>query len=278
MSIQTHKDISPQFISIRPTNLYKEWNLTDSDITTKSTLKSFMSASRAISGDTSELNTYYSNYTGSIPTFPGLNVKYARYYPDETGSIALVNDYITDDDGEHVLSFNYMLGNGDRFYPTYQSQSGWINPDGSYCRAVYYSLKKLFYGEDAIYQDMLRKSSTTLGNEAIVLEIPQRFVADTIEPGTFILTDMHNINLLPYSTSGSSSWGISPYDNTISDNVLALEGIKLMDDSYGNIYDYNYSSSIQRGNIFYEIGLVVITDIAYARYFREYLIISGNII
>lgn len=276
MAIQTHKNILPQFASIRPMNLYKQWNLTDLDFTTKSTLKDYMTAKWISSSYVgSSANDYYNNYySGSIPNFPGLNVKYARYYANETGSGTEPNDDITDYDGfnDYVLSYNYRLGNGDKFYPTYQSQSGWVNPDGSYARLVYYSLKKLFYAENATYHYLLFGSSSQLSSEAIVIEIPQRYVADTIEPNQFILRDSSDIYKLPYS-SGSWNWSLEPRNNTSS-----YEGIKLIDDGNGNLYDANYDSGTQRGNIFYQLGLVVITDVAYARYFREYLIVSGNIL
>jgi len=281
MAINIYKDIKPRFISIRPMNLYKQWTLTNLDFTIESTLKDFISASAAQDGYVGDLNTYYANYlasySGSIPNFPGLNIKYARFYASDTGSVTEPNTNIMDADG-YVLSYNYGLGNGNKFYPTYQSHSGWMNPDGTYAQIVHYSLQKLFYSTTSVYGSLLYGSSSNLSNEAIVIEIPQRYVADTIEPGTFTLEDASDINKLPYTTSGTCNWAFSPYNNTIDSNSLASEGIKLFDDSYGNIFDYNYSSSVQRGNIFYTLGIVVITDVAYARYFREYLIISGNIL
>jgi hypothetical protein len=286
MAIQTYKDILPQFASIRPMNLYKEWILTDSDFTTHPTLKEFMSASAASASWSGTINSYYAQYSGSIPNFPGLNIKYARYYSSETGSVTDPNTDVIDFDGtnDYVLSYNYSLGNGDKFYPLYQSQSGWVNPDGSYARLIHYSLKKLFYSNAATHYNLLFGTSNQLSNEAIVIEIPQRFVADTIEPGTFTLIDASDIYRLPYST-GSWEWAYPSGSNNIIGNPsasefnpLASEGIKLFDDTHGNLYDYNYHPSIQRGNIFYEMGLVVITDIKYAQYFRNYLILSGNIL
>ena len=274
MSIQTHKDILPQFASIRPMNLYKQWTLTDLDITTQPTLKAFMSASASLENYTGDLNTYYASHSSSIPMFPGLNIKYARYYANETGSFTDPNNTVTetDDYGEYVLSYNYRLGNGDMFYPLYQSQSGWVNPDGSYARIVHYSLKRLFYSPNSLYYNLLQGSGSQLSSEAIVMEIPQRYVADTIEPGTFTFRDSSDVSKLPYS-SGSWYWSLEPRNNSSS-----YEGIKLVDDKHGNIFDENYVPTQQRGNIFYNLGLVVITDVAYARYFRNYLIISGNII
>ena len=276
MSIQTTKDIMPQFISIRPVNLYKQWNLTDLDFTTKSNLQDFISFSAAKDGWTGNLNNYYATYTGSIPNFPGINIKYARLYPNETGSVTEPNDIVVDSDG-YVLSYNYQLGNGDKFYPLYQSQSGWMNPDGTYARLVHYSLQKLFYSGNSVYMNTFNGSGSYLSNEAIVIEIPQRYIADTIEPKSFKFSDSSNVQKLPYCSS-SVSWSLAPYDNTISGNPLASEGIQLFDDGNGNLFDANYSASQQRGNIFYKLGIAVVTDIAYARYFREYLIISGNIL
>lgn len=283
MSIQTFKNIQPQFTSIRPMNLYKEWTLTDLDFTTHDTLKEFISASAARGGYVGDLNQYYANYllsgTGSVPNFPGLNIKYARLYWNETGSVTEPNTEIIDFDGtnDYVLSYNYQLGNGDKFYPLYQSQSGWMNPDRTYARMVHYSLQKLFYSGNSTYNNLLYGSSSKLYNEAIVIEIPQRYVADRIEPGTFTLIDASDIYKLPYS-SGSLPWQQASGSNNLSTNPLASEGIKLVDDKHGNLYDANYNSSIQTGNIFYDLGLIVITDMLYARYFREYLIISGNIL
>ena len=287
MSAQTHKDILPQFKSVRPTHLYKQWTPTDSDITTQPNLKKFMSASAASASHLSgTIDDYYNyNFTGSVPNFPGINVKYARFYPNETGSLIGPNTNVVDDD-DYVLSYNYKLGNGDRFYPLYESQSGYMNPDGTYYKIVHYSLRRLFYGGNATYHHLLYATGSATGsvlrNEAFVFEIPQRYVADRIEPGKFLLTDSSDIFNLPYCSS-SVSWSFHPHSNTIDSNSLASEGIRLYDDGFGNIFDFNYtgsnaSASIQRGNIFYNLGIVVITDVAYARYFRNYLIISGNIL
>jgi len=258
---EAHKNIKPQFIAIRPMNLYKEWRLNGYDFATQSNLKDWLAAATA------------SNFTGSVPNFPALNAKYARLFLNETGSLTgdpMAGTKIVDADG-YVLSYNYTLGNGDKFYPTYQSQSGWMNPDGTYARMVHYSLQKLFYGNTGVYKNLFFGSSSILYNEAFVIEIPQRYVADTIEPGTFILTETSNVYNLPYTTSGSSN-GYTPYDNTPSAslNPLASDGIKLVDDSRGNLFDENYNPEVNRGNIFYEMGLVIITDQVYARYFRDY--------
>ena len=273
---EAHKNIKPQFIAIRPMNLYKEWRLNGYDFALQQNLKKFMSASAASVGYVGDLNTYYNlHFTGSIPHFPPLNAKYARLFLNETGSLTgdpMAGTKIVDGDG-YVLSYNYTLGNGDKFYPTYQSSSvpGGMNPDGTYARMVHYSLQKLFYGNTGVYKNLFFGSSSILYNEAFVIEIPQRYVADTIEPGTFILTETSNVYNLPYTTSGSSN-GYTPYDNTPSAslNPLASDGIKLVDDSRGNLFDTNYTSSGNVGNIFYEMGLVIITDQVYARYFRDY--------
>jgi len=278
VALEIYKNILPQFISIRPINLYKKWILRDYDITTKSNLASYISASVVSASYTGSFDSYYKTYyiTGSriLPNFPGLNVKYARYYDNETGSLTPPNDYLieTDDYGDYVLSYNYKLLNGDLFYPAYQSSSGWINPDGTYSRIVYYSLKRLFYSNNSLYYNLIEGTASKLNNEAFVFEIPKKFVADSIEPGTFILRDSSDIMRLPYS-SGSWSWSVEPRNNTSS-----FEGIKLIDDGRGNIYDANYVPAQQRGNIFYKLGLIVITDIAYARYFKNYLIDSRSII
>ena len=273
MTDQAHKDIKPQFIAIRPMNLYKEWRLNAYDFALQSNLKDWLKEATA------------SNYTGSVPHFPPLNVKYARLYLHETGSMTdepLAETKILDDD-DYLLSYNYTLGNGDKFYPTYQSQSGWMNPDGTYARMVHYSLQKLFYGNSGVYKNLFFGTSSILYNEAFVIEIPQRYVADTIEPGTFILTETSNIYNLPYSSgstflTASNAW--TPFDNTPlnNKNPLASDGIRLVDDSRGNLFDTNYTSSGNVGNIFYEMGLVIITDQVYARYFREYTITSGSFI
>ena len=276
MSIQTTKDINPQFISIRPVNLYKRQSFTDLDFTTKSTLHDFISASAVRDHWAGDLNSYYASYTGSVPSFPGINIKYARLYYNETGSVTGPNDSVVDGDG-YVLSYNYQLGNGQVFYPLFESQSGWMNPDGTYAKLVHYSLQRLFYSDNSKYISTFYGSGSSLYNEAIVIEIPQRYVADTIEPGSFKFLDASNVNQLPYSY-GTAPWSVAPYDNNISSNPLASEGINLFDDKNGNLFDANYSSSLQRGNIFYNLGIAVITDMAYAKYFREYLIISGNII
>lgn len=274
MAVQniTHKNIKPQFIAIRPMNLYKEWSLNSYDFALQQNLKKFISASAASASYVGDLNTYYNLFfTGSIPHFPPLNAKYARLYANETGSntdLPLPETKIVDDDG-YVLSYNYTLGNGDKFYPLYQSSSGWVNPDGTYARMIHYSLQRLFYGYDGVYKNLFYSTSSYLSNEAFVIEIPQRYVADTIEPGTFVLRESSNIYNLPYTTSGSSN-GYAPYDNTPASNSLASDGIKLVDDSRGNLFDENYNSDVNRGNIFYELGIVVITDIVYARYFRDY--------
>ena len=275
MAVQniTHKNIKPQFIAIRPMNLYKEWRLNAYDFATQSTLKEWLADATA------------SNYTGSIPNFPPLNAKYARLYPYETGSGTEPDgggpiSKVVDDDG-YLLSYNYLLGNGDKFYPTYQSSSGWLNPDGTYARMVHYSLQRLFYGDDGVYKNLFFSTSSYLSNEAFVIEIPQRYLADTIEPGTFVLRETSNIYNLPYTESGSvptASNSHPPFDNSPSLNVLASDGIKLVDDSRGNLFDENYNPGVNRGNIFYEMGLVVITDKVYAGYFREYTIVSGSFI
>jgi hypothetical protein len=278
MAVYSHKDIKPQFIAIRPMALYKEWRLNSYDFATQSKIENWLADVTASYGSTPGI---------TAPTFPPLNAKYARLYPSETGSATEPDGggptaKILDDDG-YYLSYNYTLGNGDKFYPTYQSQSGWMNPDKTYARMVHYSLQKLFYGYDGVYKNLLFGSSSIIYNEAFVIEIPQRYVADKIEPGTFVLKEASNIYNLPYSsgsTTLTASNAYTPYDNTPLDNknVLASDGIKLIDDSQGNLFDANYSSSIQRGNIFYELGLVVITDQVYARYFREYTILSGSFI
>lgn len=264
MAIQTHKGIKPQFIAIRPMNLYKEWRLNSYDFATQSKIEDWLSDISASSLSASGT---------PAPTFPPLNAKYARLYPHETGSATEPDgggptEKIVDDDG-YMLSYNYLLGNNDRFYPAYQSQSGWTNPDGTYSRMTHYSLQRLFYGNDGVYKHLFFGSSSYLSNEAFIIEIPQRYVAETIEPGTFVLTETSDINNLPYTTSGSSNAG-PPYNNTSSLNAKASEGIRLVDDSRGNLFDANYSESVQRGNIFYELGLIVITDVTYSMYFRDY--------
>ena len=109
MAIQTHKNIKPQFQSVRPMNLYKQWTLTDLDFTTQPDLKHFLLAKSELDGNTGDINTYYANYlastSGSIPTFPGLNVKYARLYSNETGSITEPNTTVLDGD-DYVMSYN----------------------------------------------------------------------------------------------------------------------------------------------------------------------------
>jgi len=252
-------------------NLYKRWSFTDSDFTIYSTLKDFMYekwVSSSYIGD--DVNDYYNNYySGSIPKFPGLNVKYASHSNDIV-PYTDPNTEVMDDNG-YVLSYNYKLGNGERFYPLYESQSGYINPDGSYEKMVYYSLMKLFYAPNATYHHLLFGSSNVLYDEAIVIEIPQRYVADTIEPGTFVFRDSSDIYNLPYS-SGSEHWQNATGSNNVDTNPHASEGIKLVDDKLGNLFDANFEPEIQRGNIFYQMGLIVITDINYARYLKEYLI------
>ncbi len=278
MAIQTLKNIQPQFISIRPMNLYKKWTLTDLDFTTKSTLEDFIYTKWVSSSYLgNDIDDYYNNYySGSIPSFPGLNIKYARYSSSDIGPNTDPNTAIVDDDG-YILSYNYRLGDGSRFYPLYESQSGFLNPDGTYASIVHKSLQKLFYAPNATYHYLLYGTSSFLSSEAIVIEIPQRYVADTIEPGTFIFTDTSNIEELPYS-HGSKPWQSIPGNNNILNNPLASEGIRLFDDKHGNLFDANYELTKQRGNIFYKMGIVVITDVKYARYFREHLIISGSII
>ena len=271
MAIKTHKGIKPQFIAIRPMTLYKEWTFDSYDFTTQSNAASWTAVTA-------------SGTTARFPIFPALNAKYARLYPSETGSVTEPDgggpvNKIIDADG-YMLSYNYTLGNGDKFYPAYQSSSGWQNPDGTYARMVHYSLQRLFYGDDGVYKNLFVGSSSLLYNEAYVIEIPQRYVAETIEPGTFVLTETSNIYNLPYTSISSSlptsSNAHTPYDNNPVTNSLASDGIKLVDDTRGNLFDSNYSSSVQRGNIFYELGLVIITDEVYARYFRDYT--SGSII
>lgn len=259
----TLKDINPQFRSIRPINLYKEWNFRSAEITHYSNQTDWLAAATE------------SSYTGIVPSFPTLNVKYSRFDRSDTGSVQEPNYDVTDIDN-YVLSWQYTLGNGDKFNPYYESASGYLNPDGSYARIVYYSLYRLFYGPQSLYQNILNSTSSILRNEAFVFDIPKRAVGEAIEPGYFILEDANDVRNLPYTLSGSNA--ASPYNNTSSLNPLANEGIKLIDDAKGNLFDSNYSSSVQRGNIFYNIGLVVITDEAYARYFREYLIISGGLV
>lgn len=267
--IKVHKNIKPQFIAIRPMNLYKEWRLNTYDFAIQSNIEDWLKDVTASFGTTSGI---------TAPTFPPLNAKYARLYQSETGSMTEPNDDIIDNDG-YVLSYNYTLGNSDKFYPLYQSESGWINPDGSYARMAHYSLQRLFYGNDGVYKNLFFGTSSYLYNEAFIIEIPQRYVAEKIEAGTFVLTETSNIENLPYTIIGSSN-AASPYDNTPSGNLnpLASEGIKLIDDLRGNLFDNNYSSSIQRGNIFYDIGIIIITDVVYAKYFREYIIQSGSFI
>ncbi len=263
MAIQTHKGIKPQFIAIRPMNLYKEWRLNSYDFATQSKIEDWLEDVTASEGGTSGI---------TAPTFPPLNAKYARLYPHETGSETEPDgggptEKIIDEDG-YMLSYNYLLGNNDKFYPAFQSESGWMNPDDTYARMTHYSLQKLFYGNDGVYKHLFFGSSSYLSNEAFVVEIPQRYVAETIEPGTFVLTETTNISNLPYTATGSNSG--FPNNNTSSLNPKASEGIRLIDDSLGNLFDANYSESLQRGNIFYELGLIVITDVTYSMYFRDY--------
>lgn len=259
----TLKDINPHFRSIRPIKLYKEWNFRSAEMTHFSTLSNWLSAATE------------SSYTGIVPSFPTVNVKYSRFNRSDTGSVQEPNYDVTDDNN-YILSWQYTLANGDKFNPYYESSSGYLNPDGSYARMVYYSLYRLFYGPQSIYQNILIGTSSILRNEAFVFDVPKRAIGEAIEPGHFILEDANNVRNLPYTLSGSNA--ASPYNNTSSLNPLANEGIKIVDDGYGNLFDVNYSSSIQRGNIFYNTGLVVITDETYAKYFREYLIISGGLV
>jgi hypothetical protein len=256
----TLKEIKPQFRSIRPFNLYNEWNFRDAEFTHYSNIFDWTEASASYA--TSSRSS--SKQVSIEPTFPAINVKYARYYDNETGSVTY-NDVV--DEYGYSLTDTYHLANGDIFCPQWHkdqgiySTSSQMNPDKTYQRMIYYSLKRLFYGNQAIHSNCLIGTSSVLSNEAFVFEIPQRCIGDTIQPGYFILEDANDINNLPYGNTNT-------------------EGIKLIDDSQGNLFDVNSiaSESIQRGNIFYTVGIVVITDIEYARYFREYLIISGGVV
>ena len=154
------------------------------------------------------------------------------------------------------------------FSPTYESASGRINPDGTYQRIMHYGIKQQFYNENAPFKYKI-ESGSKMSEKIFIIEIPRRYVGYGIEPETFEFTDNSNINALPY-------WNISPY-NTTSSNALAINGIKLIDDGYGRIYDNNFTASGCIGNIIYDNGLVFITDYEYATYFEIYLIISGSL-
>jgi len=76
-----------------------------------------------------------------------------------------------------------------------------------------------------------------LGDSSVVISIPQKYIGLRIKPGTVHIED-------------------------------TSEGITLVDDGVGNLYDYTESSSFainksayHRGNVFYEHGNIVITSL-----------------
>jgi len=309
MEIIVYKEIPPQFASKRPVNLYKEWSFVQSDISP------FLSAISWENYVTASVEAGSSSIYNK-PTFPTLNAKYARFYAYESSSREYQDLDDEDDDGYYV-NFNHTLQNGDVYNKRYLENEVYKNPDGTSAYIVYKSLNTLFYSGNAVYKekvkyvpnykisyyidDVLMEYYTpnnptsilesipysgsyttyycTLKNEAFVFEIPRRYVADNIEPNTFSLTDVSNIYNLPYTDTGSNAY--SPFDNTPVSNSEAIAGVNLYDNGNGCIFDSNYSSSVQRGHIFYSLGLVVITDEIYAKYFKEYItdyhIASGSL-
>ena len=138
---------------------------------------------------------------------------------------------------------NYHMINN-LYYKDIRRMSGYID----YFRGVPTSSQAIVeYHSDNLLQDtkkILRRPHTRqLGDTATVISLPQKFYGENIKPFSFLLTD-------------------NSTDTTI----------RLRDDGRGNLYDVEHSSSYSQrspisegsgsliGNIFYNDGLVVITD------------------
>ncbi len=104
-------------------------------------------------------------------------------------------------------------------------------------RSLYYSIKNQFYRNSdtasVLYEVGLRKSYASkdervIGNEIAVFSIPQEYYGEGIKIGTVSLTD---------DPTGTN--------------------VTYTDDGYSNLID---SASNYKGNIFYDRGLIVVTD------------------
>ena len=104
-------------------------------------------------------------------------------------------------------------------------------------RSLYYSIKSQFYSnsdtaslltEVGLRKSYASKDERVIGNEIAVLSVPQEMYGEGIKVGTVVLTD-------------------DPAGN----NIIYT------DDGYSNLID---SASNVKGNIFYDRGLIVLTD------------------
>ena len=251
------KTLDTNMVSKNKYNIYRTWTFTDVDITPFNTEIAWYNYVTYILG---------LDYTTlPKPSFPGLNVKSAvsksmndsGYYPTQTD---------VDNDG-YELTRSYLLANGDHFYPSYEIDTNQRCSDGSYMKINHYSINQLFYAAHASYINELltNDNDSILYENAFILEIPRKYMAHKIEQGTFVFNDETNTNYLPY-------WNIAPYNNAIY-NPISVSGLSIRDRS-GSLYDNNFTASGHIGNIFYDMGLVVITDNEYAKYFKENYVVS----
>jgi hypothetical protein len=225
--ISVFKDIPKEFVSIKPFNMSKTWDFTEASV-----------------GSGSD----------SILVFEG---KYIHSSSDQVGSGA--ERYVFDDMG-YVVNYNYNLANGDKYMPVSES----LNPNGSVKRMMFHAVNNLFYSSShsPYYEQGIYDLNALSSGSLFLFYIPQKYIAESINPGTFSLIDTSDVNNLPYG-----------YTN--------IDGINIVDysdkDRIGRLYDINnteYTRPI--GNISYTTGHIIITDFEYVTYFLNSLI-TGSV-
>jgi len=108
-----------------------------------------------------------------------------------------------------------------------------LKSNDRYQKSIYNQIKKLFYNDSSRsfnYNnnvDLIRNFPTNENSFIRVIEIPQNKFGNNIKPNEFLL------------------------DSNF---------FKIVDDGIGNLYDVNYIDKIHVGNIFYNQGIVVITN------------------
>lgn len=228
------KPIPKSDVTIRPFKTFKSWNLNTGSVG--------YNVIRNLSGsfDTYE-NTLLTNSLGHIFNEFSFNKSLRTlYYNNVPKKVASVYNW---DYGKHTSNtlYNYQVTSSQglnqyRYYydtnsleyvnefTNYLNRNNFfVNSKGEIIEGTYPDVTKIF-GRMNSYGSATER---LIGNRYFVIQIPQKYIGEGIQPGSIYITDN-------------------------STNKI------IVDDSYGNLV-YNNSLSTIVGNVFYENGILTIT-------------------
>ena len=221
-----YKNLEPEDILISPFEVHKTFTVTNVDsgsgVYSMSITKGSDSNLYGFSTTTADSTTISGSTFYNVPTYYTINKLFYR-------DIGELYNIVPDSNHPEVnASVSYIRG----------------VPTSSDAVLEYTETRHLYHTGDNLYQQKLRRPYTRqLHDTAVVISVPQRLFGESIARDSIRLVD----------------------DSTASTFIL-------QDDGYGNIYDTAFSSSYSVstpdsnnsgsvvGNVFYDEGIIVITD------------------